>query len=316
MMSDNISPSKNTIGNTSGPRDPIPLTPDEQSRAPHAAEVDESSADLHEKLHVSHGPEQVPEELRLGAIAWRFGADDIDAVHAKALREVQNTAAVRYEWVGDAVAHDLEIGDPRWKWALYPNGVEDDVRIARRDAEHAGLADADIDAAEALGSEGVPWSQQPSHHHLGRIDLLSSEAYAAKVRSDSQQRLVYSFADRLQETLGVLDDVRQGAARAETMLATLANDLAATGLLNRAPADTPAPGPAQPEPQHTTTASATRNVPDGRASTAESPPEGGHRIGDAVGAALVGGSAWSSEEPAHPSINDRESAANDPEVGR
>jgi len=311
MMSDNQFQEYNLLdGHPSQPPEPASPIPGQQHRARDTGDIDGSGADLHEKLRARYAPGPVPEEVRDGAIGWRFGHDDPDAVHAKAIRAVQDTSAIRAEWIGEAVEHGLGTSDPSWKWALYPNGVDDDVRAARHQAEQAGVAETELAAAEQLGSEGVPWSQRPSHPHLGRIDLLSGEVHAAGIRSDNQQRLVYSIAERVDDILATLDEVRQSAARTEAKVAALAEDLTATGLLSRNRADTPAPGHSAettPAPPNTT---GMREHADDRG------PDGGHKIGDAVDAAMPEGTAWPTDQTPNPATYDREPVAGKHEVER
>ncbi|WP_040831645.1 hypothetical protein [Nocardia jiangxiensis] len=248
--------------------------------------------------------EPVPAELRNGPIAHRFGAEDPDAVHAKLLRTVQDTSALRAAWVGDAVAHDLDSSDPSWRWALYPNGIDADVRDARACAEQGGVEATDIIEAEALGSAGVSWNDKPAHRHLGRIELLSSEVFDANNRAEAGRRLVGDLAERFDSLHKIIDTLSNGLVHARSMVNDLAEDLAAHGWPTRTTG--PAPEPPGPDPIST--------APD--ADTATESVDGGHRIRDAVGAAMPDNDQphWPPPEP-RPALADEHPGAH-PEVGR
>ncbi|MBY8858618.1 hypothetical protein K7711_19220 [Nocardia sp. CA2R105] len=249
-------------------------------------------------------PEAVPAELRDGPIAHRFGAEDLDAVHAKLLRTVQDTSALRAAWVSDAVAHDLDSSDPSWRWALYPNGIDADVRHARASAEQGGVQATDIIEAEALGSAGVPWNDKPAHRHLGRIELLSREVFDANNRAEAGRRLVGDLAERFDSLHKIIDTLSNGLVHARSMVNDLAEDLAAHGWPTRTTG--PAPDPPGPDPIST--------APD--ADTGTESADSGHRIGDAVGAAMPDNDQphWSPPEP-RPASADEHPGAH-PEVGR
>lgn len=246
--------------------------------------------------------EAVAAELRDGPIAHRFGVEDTDAVHAKLLRTVQDTSARRAAWVGDAVAHDLDTSDPSWRWALYPNGIDADVRDARASAEQSGVQDTDIAEAEALGGAGVSWSDQPAHRHLGRIELLSREVFDANNRAETSRRLVGDVAERFDALYGVIDTLSNGLVHARSMVNDLAEDLAAHGW----PTHTTEPAPDR-APTPAAELHSDAGIDNG---------DGGHRIGDAVGAALPDNDQphWSITEP-RPSLGDEHLGAH-PEVGR
>ncbi|WP_067891619.1 hypothetical protein [Nocardia vaccinii] len=249
-------------------------------------------------------------QLRDGPIAHRFGADDSDAVHAKLLRTVQDASAARSEWMTEAVDHDLATSDPAWRWALYSNGIDADVRDARANAEQAGVPATDIIDAEALGSARVSWAEQPAHRHLGRIELLSREVFDANNRAETARGLVGDIAERFDRLYGVIDTLSEGLNRARSMVSDLAMDLAANGL----PLTTTGASPDPPGTEHDASVLATgaETQPD----TGVGRAEGGSGIGDAVGAALpdTGQTRWATAEPPPAAANQQPPVQ--PEVGR
>lgn len=252
----------------------------------------------------------VPVQLRDGPIAYRFGAQDPDAVHAKLLRTVQDASVARSAWMTEAVDHDLGTGDPAWRWALYSNGIDADVRDARASAEQAGVPGTDIIDAEALGSAGVSWAEQPAHRHLGRIELLSREVFDANNRAETARGLVGDIAERFDRLYGVIDTLSEGLNHARSMVSDLAKDLAANGL-SRTTTGT-APDPPGTEHDASVLATGAENQPD----TGVDRAEGGSGIGDAVGAALpdTGHTRWATAEPP-PAPADQQPPVQ-PEVGR
>ncbi|MBF6063501.1 hypothetical protein IU500_18620 [Nocardia terpenica] len=117
--------------------------------------------------------------MRDGPILYSYETDAAQhASQAACLREVQNLAAIRSGLVAGIPRDDDHIDRRR--------AVSDALDNARRAAERAGLDAADILAAEALGSAGVPWVQRPSHPLLGRIEQLTTPAANAATDNPAQ----------------------------------------------------------------------------------------------------------------------------------
>lgn len=169
-----------------------------------------------EQVHQLHTRKfTLPEYLRQGAIAHRYGPDDIDAIHAAKLKSVQNSAFLRAVWMANAVDNDLDTDDPKHQWGLFVNGVLDDLAHARADAEHAGLDRADIDHAEQLGSAGTIWERRPAHQRLGRLEQLSYELDDAETRLEAQQRQIDQLTGLLATAHAAAENLAEDLAHAQ-----------------------------------------------------------------------------------------------------
>lgn len=167
----------------------------------------------------------VPQALREGAIAHRFGADDIDAVHAAKLKAVQNAAFLRAAWMTNAVANDLDIGDPRPRWAMFVNGIAEDLHAARIDAAQAGVDSADIEHADKVGASGLAWEQQPAHRLLGRLEDLSHELYHLGSHNAEQAERIRHLTQRLDTAEAAIDALGDTVAQQEVSLRELLGEV-------------------------------------------------------------------------------------------
>ncbi|MCU1644024.1 MAG: hypothetical protein JWN03_4299 [Nocardia sp.] len=184
----------------------------------------------------------VPQALRAGAIAYRFGSNDIDAVQATKLRAVQNFAALRSAWMRNAVENDLDFGDRKHRWAMFVNGVGEDLQQARAEAVHAGIDAAEIEDAENAGSSGVSWDQQPAHRRLGRLEQLSEQLYHAESQAAEQREQVQDLTRRLETAQAAIDALGDHLTRNENSLRELLGDLVDADWQGPAPRKDPIPG--------------------------------------------------------------------------
>lgn len=181
--------------------------------------------------HLYAGKFAVPEALRAGAIAHRFGADDVDALHAAKLKAVQNSAFLRSVWMANAVDNDLDIADPKHQWGLFVNGITDDLQLARDEAKQAGIDSFDIDGAEAVGSGGAIWEGQPAHRLLGRLEQLSHELYDAEIRITDQNQQLEQVRAQLDTATALAGDLRKELRAAEHTMSELLGEIVDHGWL-------------------------------------------------------------------------------------
>lgn len=166
-----------------------------------------------------------PAELRGGAIAHRFGAEDIDAVHARRLKDVQDRAFLRAAWVANAVANDFDTGDPKRQWALFSNGVTEDLAEAREQARQAGIDPREIDDAEAFGSAGHLWDRQPAHRRLGRLEHLSHQLYDAEQQMAAHQATISELAGQIEALRHTIEELHEDLAHHENTSRSLLSEV-------------------------------------------------------------------------------------------
>ncbi|WP_405135469.1 hypothetical protein [Nocardia sp. NBC_01388] len=163
----------------------------------------------------------VPQELRGGALAHQFGIDDLDTVHASKLKAVQNAAFLRAAWMSHAVENDLDIGDRKHRWAMFVNGVGEDLHLARTEATHAGIELSDIEQAEYLGGSGVSWAQQPAHRQLGRLEHLSEQLFHADTRSAGHLEQIHDLRQQLETAHAAIDELGNHLTHNDTTIRVL-----------------------------------------------------------------------------------------------
>ncbi|MFE3795763.1 hypothetical protein KHQ06_24525 [Nocardia tengchongensis] len=244
---------------------------------------------------------EVPQALRDGAIAHRFGPGDIDAIHAAKLKAVQNAAFLRAAWMANAVANDLDISDPRPRWAMYVNGIAEDLHAARVDAAQAGVDSAAIDDADKIGSSGLAWDQQPAHRLLGRLEDLSHELYRLGNHNAEQAEQIRNLTQRLETAEAAIDDLGDTVSRQEVSLRELLGEVDDHHWINgRAEAVRELDSLAKL--RHANTVLATANVVDAldAADPAEHRPQTGADIGTAVEVAMTGADPPIAEDPSQP----------------
>ncbi|RDI43569.1 hypothetical protein [Nocardia mexicana] len=258
-------------------------------------------------------------------IAHRFGTDDPDAVHAARLRAVQDTAYLRAAWLAAATANDTRITGQKWQWAVFANGIDDDLSQARRDAERDGLTTDDIARAEHLGSNGTPWATQPAHRLLGRLEQLCVQLNISQQLAHAHHTHATEQTQQLATTHTTIEELREDLARADNTI----HDLTAadvdhhweTG--NRQHHRDPAPRwPQQLRNAHTDIAAATvRDLIDGPNQRADPARRGdGSGIGDAVDTALpdtsgAGDGTWSANPEQLPTATPEREIGPGPEPG-
>ncbi|MFE3228591.1 hypothetical protein [Nocardia sp. NPDC059228] len=260
----------------------------------------------------------MPQALREGAIAHRFGADDIDAVHAAKLKAVQNAAFLRAAWMTNAVANDLDIGDPRPRWAMFVNGIAEDLHAARLDAAQAGVDSADIEHADKVGASGLAWEQQPAHRLLGRLEDLSHELYHLGSHNAEQAERIRHLTQRLDTAEAAIDALGDTVAQQEVSLRELLGEIVDHHWNTSRPETVNAPQ-SLARLREANTILAAANTVDAALNVAESPdsgPPAGTDIGTAVEVALAGADPTTNEDPAHPAppVAPHPSAAPAPEV--
>ncbi|MFE3757927.1 hypothetical protein ACFXO9_26770 [Nocardia tengchongensis] len=167
----------------------------------------------------------VPQALREGAIAHRFGSADVDAIHAARLKAVQNAAFLRAAWMSTAVASDLDTGDPRPRWAMFVNGVVEDLQAARTEAAQAGVDSRDIDHADKIGSSGLTWDQQPAHRLLGRLEDLSQELYHHDRHAIEHQDRIRNLSERLETAEAAIEALSRTVAQQDISLSELVGEV-------------------------------------------------------------------------------------------
>lgn len=119
---------------------------------------------------------------------------DQQAVHAVLLRQVQNLAAeharLSEDWTGSTEQRQGRI--ERLERLLAG------LRAARVDALEAGVGHTDVDAAYQAGLQGISWSQQPAHPHLGQIEQLTAQRDDALTETARLRETVEDLRSRLQ----------------------------------------------------------------------------------------------------------------------
>ncbi|MEU6585900.1 hypothetical protein [Nocardia sp. NPDC046763] len=243
----------------------------------------------------------VPQALRDGAIAHRFGPGDIDAIQASKLKAVQNAAFLRAAWMANAVANDLDISDPRPRWAMYVNGIAEDLHAARIDAAQAGVDSADIDNADKIGSSGLAWDQQPAHRLLGRLEDLSHELYHLGNHNAEQAELIANLTQRLETAEAAIDALGATVSQQEVSLRELLGEVDDHHwITSRAEAVHELESLAKL--RHANTVLATATVVDAldASDRAEGRPQTGADIGTAVEVAMTGADPPIAEDPSPP----------------
>lgn len=243
----------------------------------------------------------VPQALRDGAIAHRFGPGDIDAIHAAKLKAVQNAAFLRAAWMANAVANNLDISDPRPRWAMYVNGIAEDLHAARIDAAQAGVDATHIDDADKVGSSGLAWDQQPAHRLLGRLEDLSHELYQVGNHNADQAEQIRNLAERLETAEAAIDALGDTVSRQDVSLRELLGEVDDHHWITTR-ADAVRELDSLAKLRHANTVLATANVID--TLDARDPAEGcsqtGADIGTAVEVAMTGADPPVAEEPSPP----------------
>ncbi|MFB7718230.1 MULTISPECIES: hypothetical protein [unclassified Nocardia] len=258
--------------------------------------------------------------MRDGAIAHRFGSEDLDAVHAAKLKAVQDIACQLSAWMSDAVDNDLDIGDPAHRWAMFVNGITDDLQQARTDAADAGIDTADIDEAEKRGSTGVSWDHQPAHRRLGRLEHLSEQLYHAENHATEALEQIQDLTRQLEIAHAAIDALGDHLTRNENALRSLLVDLVDADWQGPVTGTDPGPRPPLASLNALRQVNATlvvANLLDTVDITpTEQQPTLGRRISSAVDAALP-----QTDSPAHhdqassPESTNRASPTAEPEPG-
>ncbi|WP_063014252.1 hypothetical protein [Nocardia kruczakiae] len=157
-------------------------------------------------------------------LAVRFGPDDPDAVHAIALRAVQDSMKRYIDWQHQQPSDGIAAGPGEWRVTAI-NGIEDDLRRAYLDAVQAGVPISQIDTAHDLGRAGVGWDQQPAHRLLGRLEHLAHALTLAEAHRGTDRTRIRDLEHELDRAHTRNTDLTEDLAHARNTIANQTEEL-------------------------------------------------------------------------------------------
>ncbi|WP_146100851.1 hypothetical protein [Nocardia nova] len=178
-------------------------------------------------------------------LAVRFGPDDPDAVHAIALRAVQDSMKRYIDWQHREPPDATAAGPGEWRVTAI-NGIEDDLRRAYLDAVHAGVPIHEIDTAHELGRAGVGWDQQPAHRLLGRLERLAHELTLAEAHRGTDRNRIRDLEHELDRAHTHNADLTEDLAHARNTILRQTEEIVDADWLTGNRHHNTAPGP-QPD---------------------------------------------------------------------